>query len=131
MPAGVPFFVFFFECRWLELQSGLAARDALVLQLFGTGLVLAEDLDQGAGADAERLGGGLGVAVLGGHDVKNVGYEQRKLRVARLDMPVAPREGNLVLRGSLADVQGECHLHPVQCMGLIFLGASPFAGFDF
>ena len=57
---------------WLELEPGLAARDALVLQFFGAGLVLAEYLDQGGGANAERLGGGLGVAVLGGHDVEYV-----------------------------------------------------------
>ena len=86
------------------MQFALAVFDAVPLEFCGAGLVLTENLYEGARREPECGGCGFGIAILRGHDVKDVGDEQRKLRVARLDMPVTAREFHLDLRWFFADV---------------------------
>ena len=120
-----------FGFRRLELQPGFAAGDPLVLQLFGAGLVLPEYFHECAGRKPERRRCRLRVARLCRHDVEYVRDEQREKRIGRLYVAIAPGKRNFGVCGRFADVQGDCHLHPVQRMGLIFLRAPRFAGFDF
>ena len=115
----------------LELQSGFPAGDPLVLQLLGAGLVLPEDFHERAGRKPECLCRCLRVACLCRHDVEYVRDEQREQRIGRLYVAVASGERNFGLCGRFADIQGDGHLHTVQCMGLIFFCAPRFARFDF
>ena len=104
---------------------------AVALKLGGAGFVLSENFHEGARGEPESGRRGLGVAVLGRHDVEHVRDEQRKKGVARLQVPVAPRKWHFGVGWSFADLQRECHLHPVQCMHLVFVSGPSFAGFDF
>ncbi len=113
------------------MQFLLSVLLAVALQLGCAGLVLPKNLYQCAWGEVERGGGGLGVAPLGAHDVEHVGHEKGEQRVAGLDVSIATRKGNLGGGGLYSYLQGQCHLHSAQCMGLIFQGAAPFAGFDF
>lgn len=90
-----------------------------------------EDFHERAGRKSERGRSRLRVAGLCCHDVENVGDEQREQRIGGLYMAVAPGEGYFGASGRFADIQGDCHLHAVQRMGLVFLRASRFARFDF
>ena len=86
------------------MKLAFAVLLAVSLELGGTGFVLAENLHEGAWREPECRSCGFGIAVLGRHDVKDVGDKQRKLRVARLDMPVAAREFHLDFGRGFADV---------------------------
>ena len=77
---------------------------AIALQLGGAGLVLSENFHEGARGESEGGRCGLGVAVLGCHDVKYVRDEQRKKGVARLKVPVAPRERHFGVGWGFADL---------------------------
>lgn len=83
------------------------------LQFGSASLVLAEDFHQCARGQVECGGRGLGVSVLGCHNVENVRDKQREQRVARLQVTVAPGEGHFGVCGRFADLQGKCHLHSV------------------
>ena len=115
----------------LNFKRFLPVLLAVALQLGGAGLVLSENFHKGARGEPESCCCSLGVAVLGRHDVKHVRDEQRKKGVARLKVPVAPREWHFGVGWGFADLQGERHLHPVQCMHLVFVRGPSFAGFDF
>ncbi len=104
---------------------------AVALQLGGAGLVLPENFHEGARGEPESGRRGLGVAVLGRHDVEYVRDEQRKKGVARLKVSVASRKWHFGVGRGFADLQGERHLHSVQCMHLVFVSGPSFAGFDF
>lgn len=115
----------------LDFKRFLPVLLAVALKLGGAGLVLPENFHEGARSEPESGRCGLGVAVLGCHDVEHVRDEQRKKGVARLKVPVAPREWHFGVGWGFADLQGERHLHPVQCMHLVFVRGPSFAGFDF
>ena len=106
------------------MQFRLAVLDAVPLELCGAGLVLAENLYEGARREPECGCGGFGIAVLCSHDIEDMGDEQRELRVARLDMPVAARKFHLDCGRFFADIQCQCHLHAVESMNLVLFGAS-------
>ncbi|PWJ62087.1 hypothetical protein BGX12_12318 [Fibrobacter sp. UWR4] len=46
-------------------------------------------------------------------------------------MSIASGKGNFRVGGLASYLEGQGHLHSVQCMDLVFVGASSFAGFDF
>ena len=60
-----------------------------------------------------------------------MGYEQGKQGVACLDMPIAPWKGNFWFLGLFPNLECQGHLHPMQGVNLIFLGAPAFGRFDF
>ena len=95
------------------MQFGFPVFDAVALQLCCTSFILPEDFHKRTRAKPERRGCGLCIAILCRHDVKDMGDKQRKLRIARLDMPVATRKFHLYRRGFFADIQRERHLHAV------------------
>ena len=95
------------------MQFGFPVFDAVALELCCTGLVLPENFHECTRAKPERRGCGFCIAILCCHDVKDMGDKQRKLRIARLDMPVATRKFHLHSRRFFADIQRECHLHAV------------------
>ena len=115
----------------LDFKWFLTVLLAVALQLGGARLVLSENFHEGARGEPESGRRGLCVAVLGRHNVEYVRDEQRKKGVARLKVPVAPREWHFGVGWGFADLQGERHLHPVQCMHLVFVRGPSFAGFDF
>ena len=110
----------------LQVQLALAVFHAVPLELGGACLVLPENLHEGAWAKPERGRSGFRVAAFLRHDVEYVGDKQRKLRVARLDMPVASRKFHFDIGGCFADVQRKSHLHAVQRMNFVFFCAPAF-----
>ena len=108
------------------MQLALAVFDAVALELCGARLVLAENLYEGARREPKRGCGSLGVAVFGSHDIKNMGNEQRKLRIARLDMPVTARKFHLDFGRGFANVQRKSHLHAMERMNLVLFCAPAF-----
>ena len=115
----------------LKMQFALAVFDAVALELGGTRLVLPEYFHEGTRRKSKCRRCRFRVAVLCRHDVKNVGDEQRKLRVARLDVPVAPWKFHLDFGRCLADIQCKCHLHAVQCVNFILFCAPAFGRLNF
>jgi len=112
--------------RRLQMQFAFPVLHAVPLQLGGTRFVLPENFHECTWAKPKRRSRGFGVAILRRHDVKDMGDEQRKLRIARLDMPVATREFHFDCRGLLADVQGECHLHAVEGVNFVLFCTPTF-----
>ena len=108
------------------MQFGFSVFNAVALQLCGTSFILPEDFHKRTRAKPERRRRGLGIAILCRHDVKDMGDEQRKLWIARLDMPVAARKFHLDFGRSFADIQRKCHLHAVQCVNFVLFRASAF-----
>ena len=115
----------------LKMQLALAVFDAVPLELCCTRLVLPEYFHEGARRKSKCRRRRFRVAILCRHDVKNVGDEQRKLRVARLDVPVAPRKFHLDFGRRLADIQRKSHLHAVQCVNFILFCAPAFGRLNF
>ena len=109
-----------------QTQLALAVLDSVALEFRGTRLVLPEYFHEGTWREPERRRSSFRIAVLCGHDVKDMGDEQRKLWIARLDMPVAARKFHLDFGRSFADIQRKCHLHAVQCMNFVFFCTSAF-----
>ena len=110
----------------LKMQLAFSVLDAVALELGGARLVLPENLHERAWAQSERRRCGFRIAVLLRHDVEHVGDKQRKLRIARLDMPVTARESHFDIGGRFADIQRQCHLHAVQCVNFVFFRAPAF-----
>lgn len=108
------------------MQFAFAVFYAVALQLRCACLVLPENLHEGAWAQPERCSSGFRVAAFLRHNVKNMRDEQRKLRVARLDMPVAARKFHLDFGGRFTDIQCKSHLHAVQCVNFVLFRASAF-----
>ena len=86
------------------MQLALPVLDSVALEFRGTRLVLPEDFYERTRREPECCCRRFRIAVLCGHDVKNMRDEQRKLRIARLDMPVAARKFHLDFGRSLADI---------------------------
>ena len=110
----------------LQVQLAFAVLHSVPLELGGARFVLPEYLHEGARGEPKCGRRGFRVAVLGRHDIEYVGDEQRKLRVAWLDMPVASRKFHFDIGGCFADVQRKSHLHAVQRMNFVFFCAPAF-----
>lgn len=108
------------------MQLAFAVLYAVALQLCSAGLILSEYLHEGARGESKCGRRGFRVAVLSRHNVEYMRDKQRKLRVARLDMPVAARKFHLDFGGRFSDVQCKSHLHAVQCMNFVLFRASAF-----
>ena len=108
------------------MQLAFAVFYAVALQLRSAGLILSKYFHECARTKPKCCRRCFRVAVLGRHNVKNMRDEQRKLRIARLDMPVAAREFHLDFGGCFADIQRKSHLHAVQCVNFVLFRAPAF-----
>ena len=115
----------------LQMQLAFPVLHAVALQLRGARFVLPQNLHKCTRAKPERRRRGLGIAILCRHDVKDMGDKQRKLWIARLDMPIATRKLHLDCRRFFAHVQRERHLHAVERMNLILFCAPALGGLNF